>query len=830
MRKLFRALRYTAVAVVAMAAVGMIAFAAAYLYIEPQLPNIERLKDVQLQVPLRVYTSDGLLMAEYGEKRRIPVDYEDVPPLQIKAFLAAEDANFFHHPGVSVKGLVRAAIELIRTGQKRQGGSTITMQVARNFFLSRRKTYLRKLREIFLALKINRELTKQQVLELYLNKIYLGHRAYGIGAAAQVYYGKPLDKLTVGEMAMIAGLPKAPSRYNPITDPSRARERRNYVLGRMHDLGFIDDATYEKALAEDDSATLHAPAIEVHAPYVAEMVRADMVQRYGDAAYTDGYKVYTTIESSRQKDATDALRNALVQYDWRHGYRGPERQVELGKYQTVDAQEQLLQEIPKVGGLQPALVLDVAERSAKLRLADGSEATLGWDGISWARRYIDVNRRGPAPKKAADVLKAGDIVRLKKLHDGHWKLAEVPAVEGALVSLRPDDGSIVALVGGFDYYRSKFNRATQAQRQPGSSFKPFIYSAALHKGYTAATLINDAPVVFQDSAGLEGTWRPENYSGLFFGPTRLRVGLVDSRNLVAVRLLQRIGVNYAIQYAQRFGFDPKQLPHNLSLALGSTSVTPLQMATGYSVFANGGYRVKPYLIKSIVDESGNVVFRADPAVVCAECAAAEGKPQPSTGAAAGAAAATPTTARTPANSDQPQVLVGPPRPPLHLAKRVISAQNAYIMTSMMEGVIRHGTGRHALALHRTDLAGKTGTTNDQQDAWFCGFDRALVAAAWVGFDKVQPLGSHETGAIAALPAWMGYMGAALKGLPAQRMEEPPGLVTVRIDPATGLLARPGQGNAIFETFRLADVPKKTAPSTSAGEVGGSGPAVPGHLF
>ncbi len=829
MRKLFRALRYTAVAVVAMAAVGMLAFGAAYLYIEPQLPNIERLKDVRLQVPLRVYTSDGLLMAEYGEKRRIPVAYEDIPALQIKAFLAAEDDRFFQHPGVDYQGLIRAAIELVRTGQKRQGGSTITMQVARNFFLSRRKTYLRKLTEIFLALKIDRELTKPQVLELYLNKIYLGHRAYGIGAAAQVYYGKPLDQLTVGEMAMIAGLPKAPSRYNPITDPSRARIRRNYVLGRMLALGFIDQAVYKKALAENDSATLHAPSIQVRAPYVAEMVRADMVQRFGDAAYTDGYQVYTTIEGARQHDATGALRDALLQYDWRHGYRGPERKVDLADYPTADAQGELLQEMPTVGGLQPALVLDVADRAAKLRIGDGSEVNLDWDGMSWARPYVSVNRRGPAPKKAADVLKPGDIVRLKKLDDGHWKLAEVPAVEGALVSLRPDDGSIVALVGGFDYYRSKFNRAIQAERQPGSSFKPFIYSAALHKGYTAASVINDAPVVFNDPA-LESTWRPENYSGHFFGPTRLRVGLVDSRNLVAVRLLQNIGVSYAIDYAQRFGFDPKQLPRNLSLALGSTSVTPLQMVTGYAVFANGGYRIKPYLIKSIADESGNVVFRADPAVVCAQCGAAGGQPQASAPGARNAPGAPAGSAGPSDGARQSQVLVGPPRPAVNLAKRVISPQNAYIMTSMMQDVIRHGTGRHALALHRTDLAGKTGTTNDQQDAWFCGFDRALVAAAWVGFDQVQPLGAHETGAIAALPAWMAYMGAALKGMPAQLMEEPPGLVTVRIDPATGLLARPDQSGAIFETFRLADVPKRTAPAASAGEVGGPGPTTPGHLF
>jgi len=845
MKNLMRVLRYSGITLLVLAVLGAVTAGGLYLYIVPRLPDTESLKDVRLQVPLRIYTHDGQLIAEYGEKRRTPVAYEDVPPMLIKAFLAAEDDRFFQHPGVDYQGLVRAAIELVKTGQKRQGGSTITMQVARNFFLSRKKTYLRKIKEIFLALKIDRELTKQQVLELYLNKIYLGHRAYGVAAAAQVYYGRPLDKLSIGEMAMIAGLPKAPSRYNPITNPERARVRRNYVLGRMHALGFIDDAVYRKARAEDDSAHLHAPAMKVHAPYIAEMVRSEMVQRFGGAAYSDGYKVVTTLESSRQRDARHALRQALIGYDRRHGYRGPERHVDLKGIATAGDQHQLLKDIPVVGGLRPALVLSVEDRSAWLRLGDGSLVQLDWDGLSWARPYVSANRRGAAPKHAADVLKPGDLVRVSQGSDGHWQLAEVPKVQGALVSLRPDDGSIVALVGGFDYYRSKFNRATQARRQPGSSFKPFIYSAALAKGYTAASTINDAPVVFDDP-GLESVWRPQNYSGHFFGPTRLRIGLVHSRNLVSVRLLQQIGVPYAIDYVQRFGFDPKQLPRNLSLALGSGTVTPLQMARAYSVFANGGYLVKPHYVVSIVDEAGNQVYQADPPVVCRDCDTASGDGAGSAVSAkaaagdasgsAGAAASTGTPIRADGrvlrdnNTDSPAPEDG--TAPVHLAKRVITPQNAYLMTSMMHDVIEHGTGRHARRLGRTDLAGKTGTTNDQQDAWFCGFDRALVTTTWVGFDQVQPMGSHETGAIAALPAWMAYMGAALKGLPPQRMEEPPGLVTVKIDPATGLLARAGQSNAIFETFRAADVPKRHAGSPAEGSSGNGSSTGTGsdHLF
>jgi penicillin-binding protein 1A len=755
-----------------------------YAKIEPQLPSIELLKDVQLQVPLRIYTSDRKLIAEFGEKRRTPVRIEDVPPDLIQAFLAAEDDRFFEHSGVDFQGLLRAGIELLRTGEKRQGGSTITMQVARNFFLSTEKTYLRKLNEILLAFRIEHSLSKQEILELYLNKIYLGHRAYGVEAAAQVYYGVDINQLSVAQMAMIAALPKAPSRINPINDPEAAIARRNYVLGRMYSLGYIDADTYNKALVEPDSATLHTVPVDVKAPYLAEMVRDEMVQRYGEDAYTSGFEVVTTIESSLQGMANRALRDTLLDYTRRHGYRGAEAHVDLAGV-GVAARPGLLVEYPAWGDVAAALVTVVADRSAEATLRDGSTITIAWDGLSWARPYKSVNVMGKAPDKAGDVLAAGDIIRVETDKEGKWQLIQLPQVQGALVSLRPGDGAIVALVGGFDFGLSKFNRATQAMRQPGSSFKPIIYSAALEKGFTTASIINDAPVVFDDNA-LDSTWRPENYSGKFYGPTRLRKALYLSRNLVSVRVLQAIGASYAADYAARFGFDSSQLPHDLTLALGSATVTPLQMARAYAVFANGGYLVDPYFIGRIEDARGQIVFSARPRVACPDC------PQGTEGA----------TDEADAGSD--------------LAKEVITPQIAWLMNSMLQDVILRGTGRRAAALGRSDLAGKTGTTNDQKDAWFCGYNPSLVTTTWVGFDKLDPLGRVETGGHAALPMWMQYMGEALAGSAVVKREPPDGLVTVRIDPKTGLLARSGQADAIFETFRVAEVPQAGVESRAAG--------------
>jgi penicillin-binding protein 1A len=780
--------------------VAVIAVAVAYFYIVPQLPSIEALRDVRLQVPLRIYSADGLLLAEFGEMRRIPVSYSQVPKPMINAFLAAEDDRFFQHPGVDYQGLLRATFELVRTGEKRQGGSTITMQVARNFFLSSEKTYLRKLTEIFLALKIERKLNKEEILELYLNKIYLGHRSYGIGAAAEVYYGSHLDELSIAKMAMIAGLPKAPSRVNPITDPEAATARRNYVLARMHQLGYLDDAGYQAAVSEVDTASLHAAAAELDAPYLAEMVRAEMVKRFGNEAYTGGYRVVTTIDSRLQRAATSALRETLVNYDKRHGFRGPEHHFDLSKPIDIGSRADLLQEFSVYGDLYPALVTKVDKTGIEVILIDSQRATVEWPGISWARPYIDSARTGNPPKQASDVVKIGDVIRVRRDNEKNWQLAQIPEVEGALVSMRTQDGSILALTGGFDFQRSKFNRVTQAYRQPGSSFKPFVYSAALEHGFTAASVLNDAPVVFDDPT-LEQAWRPENYSGRFYGPTRLREALVRSRNLVSVRLLQAIGIDYAVEYVQRFGFDPQKLPRDLSLALGSGTVTPIGINAAYAVFANGGFRVEPYFVRQISGAGGKLVYQANAPVHCSDCEESS---------------TTPLLAETTANlSPNLDTVADVGIPRMRSADRVITPQNAWLITSMLQDAINRGTGRRARQLQRSDLAGKTGTTNDQRDAWFCGFSHDLVTTAWTGFDALQPLGPSETGAHAALPMWMDFMKVALEGVPEKRLDTPPGLVTVRIDPATGLLASSRQHNAVFETFREGHTPTETSRTISA---------------
>lgn len=795
-RRLGRYLLYLMLAGIAV--VGILA-AVLYIKIDAQLPSIEVLKEVQLQEPLRIYTRDRKLLAEYGEKRRTPIRIADVPPALVHAFLAAEDDRFFEHPGVDYHGLMRAAFALIRTGEKRQGGSTITMQVARNFFLSREKTYLRKLTEILLALKIERSLNKNEILELYLNKIYLGQRAYGIAAAAQVYYGTGINELSVARAAMIAALPKAPSRVNPVNNPEAAVARRNYILQRMRKLGYIDHETYTIAVAEPDGAELHTVKAEARAPFLAEMVRNEMVKRYGPAAYTSGLEVITTLKTGYQAAANQALQQGLLAYSRRHGYHGPEVQVDL----TGRAEEtwpELLAEFRVTGGLAAGLVTAVDEQSCQVLLGADEVITVTWDGLAWARPYKNVNRMGKAPEQAGDVVAAGDIVRVAQLDDGSWRLEQIPRIEGALVSIDPDDGAILALVGGFDFQRSKFNRVTQAMRQPGSAFKPVIYSAALEKGFTPASIINDAPVVFDDPA-LESTWRPENYSGRFYGPTRLREALYRSRNLVSIRILRSIGAAYAAEYAEHFGFSATQLPRDLTLALGSASVTPLQMARAYAVLANGGHLIEPYFIQSIHDVSGAVVFQADPPVVCPHCRVS-----------------------TAGNQSDPAA----PQP--RQAPLVLTPQNAWLMTSMMQDVIQRGTGSKARVLGRTDLAGKTGTTNDQKDAWFSGFNRSLVATAWVGFDKLEPLGRGETGGRAALPVWIDFMREALAGVAPSNLEQPEGLVTVRIDPATGLLADSGHADAIFETFLADSVPEMTSDLFTPGDAYGAGGSPVEQLF
>lgn len=798
---------------------GLIGAAVIQFYLIPQLPSPETLRDVRYQVPLRIYTADGKLVAEYGEMRRIPVKLDGVPDLMVKAVLAAEDDRFFHHPGVDYQGLMRAAWVLTTTGQKTQGGSTITMQVARNFFLGREKTYLRKINEILLAFKIERELSKQEILELYLNKIYLGQRAYGIAAAAQVYYGKELPQLTVAEMAMIAGLPKAPSRYNPVADPARALARRNYILGRMHELGYITDAVYRTAEKERDTASVHTLPVEAEALYLAEMARAEVLQRYGEEeAYTSGIKVYTSLDSRLQSAANRSLRDALLEYDRRHGYRGAEAHVALPAAAGVEEWRAALADYYPIGGLVPALVVKIGGTEIGVALKDGRHLQVPWDAMRWAHRQVNENATGSAPATPADVVKLGDIVRLDLSHQNQVRFTQLPQVEGALVGLRPSDGAVVALVGGFDFFRSKFNRVVQAARQPGSAFKPFVYSAALEHGMTPATVVNDAPVVFDDP-DLEDAWRPENYSGRFYGPTRLREALTHSRNLVSIRVLRAIGINDTVDYASRFGFDKQALPRNLSLALGSGVTTPLNLASAYAVFANSGYRVTPYFMQRIEDAEGNVLWQAQPANVCSTCSSDAPGAAATDNAALPAAALTGTVQRTPSSAQPP---------------RVISAQNAYLMTSMMKDVIRRGTGQQARELGRNDIAGKTGTTNDQRDAWFAGYSPAMVAVAWVGFDDTHPLGNAETGGRAALPMWINFMRAALAGVPDQPPEQPPGLVTVRINPESGLLAAPGDQNAIFETFFAENAPTKLAaghaPAADGAAPNSSAPAIPEQLF
>ena len=760
---------------------GLIFFAGLSWYLLPQLPDVGKLQDVKLQVPLRIYSQDDSLIAEFGEKRRRPISIEEVPTPIIQAFLAAEDDRFYQHPGVDWQGIMRAVVHLIKTGDKTQGGSTITMQVARNFFLSREKTYLRKLNEIFLALKIERELSKDQILELYLNKIYLGHRSYGIAAASQAYYGVEINELTLAQVAMLASLPKAPSSTNPVTNPARAKARRNYVLQRMLEESFLSEEDFQTAVNSPITASLHNPFIEVEAPYVAEMIRKQLVEQYGNSAYISGLNVTTTIKDKNQTAANHALRKALLEYDERHGYRGPEHHYDLKAGDGEAEWQRLLESFPSIGSLYPALIVQVNEKSIRSYLSGIGLIDVEWSGLVWARAYLSENRRGAKPKSASEFLKTGDVIRLSEDSQGKWKLAQIPEVEGGFVSMDPNNGATLALVGGFDYQRSKFNRVTQAFRQPGSGFKPFIYSAGLAAGNTAATLINDAPVVFEDP-GVEDVWRPENYSRKSYGPTRLREGLTHSRNLVSIRLLHAIGIPFALEHIKKFGFNIDELPKNLSLSLGSATLTPWQMASAYCVFANGGYEVEPYLIETIATSEGEILYQADPVSVCRGCVQQED-----------------------ALAEESQYLAAHDSGQLinqsMVAKRVVDERNIWIMNSITRDVIKHGTGRRALVLKRQDLSGKTGTTNDQRDAWFFGFNPDIVGVAWVGFDKFQPLGSRETGARAALPIWVGYMKIVLEDIPEHILPEPPGLVYSRINKTTGKLAQANDPDAMFEVFR-----------------------------
>ncbi len=768
----------------------MVAGIGASYYSAPGLPAVDTLREVQFQVPMRVFSRDGRLIAEFGEKRRVPLAWEEMPQNLIDAFLAAEDDRFFEHPGVDYQGLARAAASLALTGERRQGGGTITMQVARNFFLTPEKTIARKIREIFLALRIEKELDKQEILTLYMNKIFLGQRSYGVGAASEVYFGKSAGDLELHEAATIAGLPKAPSSDNPVTSPERALNRRAYVLRRMLETGKIGQQAYDEALAAPMVSRIFGPTLEVEAPYVAEMTRQTMVDRYGaEDAYTAGYRVVTTIDSRLQNAANQALRDGLVTYDRRHGYRGPlARGVELPE----DPEEAagLLDAYPAPLWFRAALVTAVEDQAATIWLPDGGTGRIEWDGLSWAKAYIDDDRQGPAPERASDVVAEGDVILVDPPRgESGWRLAQAPQVQGAIVALDPRDGAVAALVGGFEFAGSKYNRATQARRQPGSAFKPFIYSAALENGFTTASIVNDAPVVFEDSA-LETAWRPENYSGRFYGPTRLREALVRSRNLVSIRVLNEMGIRPAMAHISNFGFPADMLPRDLSLALGSGAVTPLELAAGYTVFANGGFTTTPYYLDRIESLHGEVLFQSETVIACAACVDEMAREQ---------AQAEDPGAREAADEGP---AVEPQLPP-----QAISRQNAWLVSDMMRDVVRRGTGRRAMQLGRKDLAGKTGTTNEGRDAWFSGFNGDLVATIWVGFDQDRPLGRGEEGSRTALPIWVEFMRSALADAPERFESEPGGLVTVRISGETGMLARAGESDAMFETFRVGHVPE-----------------------
>jgi len=738
-------------------------FAFAVILIYPTLPSLEVLTDYQPKIPLRVYSADGKLIGEFGEERRAVIAIDKVPKSMIAAILAAEDERFYQHSGVDYAGVARAALSNFISGGVRQGASTITMQVARNFFLSKEKTLTRKFNEMLLAFKIEHSLTKDQILQLYINQIYLGQRAYGFAAAAQIYFGKPLEKLTLAEYAILAGLPKAPSRFNPIVNPKRAKQRQQYVLGRMRALGQITDAQFAEADKQVLVVKRDTNEYAVRAEYLAEMVRRLMYERYQEDAYAKGIRVYTTLSTQHQEAAYAALRRGAQEYDRRHGYRGPEDFVDLPAQITDEALEDALQDAVDYDDLYAAVVVEASPHHVKAYRKGGEMLDIAEDGLKFVSRMLS-DKANPNQR-----IHRGAIIRVQKDEKNRWQITQLPAAEAALVSVDPRDGAIRALVGGFDFSRSQYNHVTQALRQPGSSFKPFIYSAALEKGFTAATVINDAPLTFTAAQTGSEPWEPKNYDGKFEGPMRMRMGLVKSKNLVSVRILQAIGPKYAQDYITRFGFDPKLHPPYLTMALGAGNVTPMQMAAAYSIFANGGYRVAPYFIEHVEDARGNVLMEA--------------KPQ---------------------RAEQG-------------AERVIDARNAFIMTSFMQDVVKMGTAARAMKLGRTDLAGKTGTTNDFIDAWFCGFNANLVAIAWIGFDNPHTLGRNETGASAALPIWMNYAATVLKGVSEQPLTSPAGVLALRVNPDTGLRVGDGQPGVVDFFYQEFLPPEQGSAGGQAGE-------------
>ena len=805
------------ICVVLVAAIVLIAFAnvCAYVYLRPALPDVDSLREVQLQVPLRVYTRDGRLIASIGEQRRIPVRYDQLPPKLIQAFLATEDDRFFRHHGVDWEGILRAALANARAGRISQGASTITMQVARDMFLTPHRDMKRKMSEVYISLLMEAEFSKEEIFSLYVNKIFLGQRAYGVAAASEVYFGKTLDQLSIAEMATLAGIPTAPSTINPVANPQAATVRRAHVLGRMLDLHYITPAEYETAKATPMESRLHGPSIEVDAPYVAEMVRNEMQAKYGDSIYTAGYQVFTTIDSRLEAAGTVALRTGLLEYDRRHGWRGATAKVDLPKIQGEAGLNAELEEFPVVGGLRPAIVESVEGKTARIYVKDLGRVELPWEKMSWARRELPDEKTDRSPTQASEIMSPGDVIYTVGGSASSLQFVQVPEAQSALVAMDPQDGAVVALVGGFDYFQSKYDRVTQARRQPGSSFKPFVYAAAFEKGYTPASVVLDAPIVV-DEPGMQQAWRPKEDTDRFEGLLRLREAMAWSKNLVSVRLVRDIGLDYTWNYVQRFGFDKSQLPQDLTMALGTAELSPLQMATAYSTFANGGFKVNSYYIDHILDAGGNTLFRAQPLLACPECGHASDDPPP---AAAGRPAETAAGGRTESRSGAPgaardsqldrgasdgKTLI----PAKDLAPQIISPQIAYLLSDMMADVIRHGTAQRALVLNRDDIAGKTGTTNDAHDAWFNGFNGNLVASVWTGFDQDRTLGDGEQGSRAALPTWIFFMRQALAGTPRFKLPAPDGIVTARISPVTGLLASADDPNAIMEKFIEGTLPKQ----------------------
>ena len=765
-----------------------------YLYLSPNLPNVEKLKDVKLQTPMQILTQEGELIGQFGEQKRKPLSYEEIPSQFIAALMAAEDDGFFEHRGVDIKGLLRAVSELILTGKKGSGGSTITMQVARNYFLSLEKTFLRKFNEILLAIEIERRLSKREIFSLYFNRVFLGHRAYGFEAASEVYYGKSISNLSLAQHAMLAGIPKAPSRNNPISGPSSAKERRNWILKRMLSLQYINETEYRAASKSPVTARFHGSTVKFSAEYAAEMARREMLRLFGSGAYTDGYRVYTTIKGRLQRIAQNEVVDGLLKYDKRHGYRGPERQFPVDEN---DRESQLgiwlseLQRAPKVDELIPAIIKGIQEKTASFILSDGSEYQLDWeDGLKQARPYISENRVGPYPKSAADILSIGDLVRVKYGENGRWQLSQIPEVQAALVALQPNTGAILSVVGGMGFSLSKFNRATQAFRQPGSNFKPFLYSAALEHGFTAASVINDAPIVLEDIA-LEETWRPENDGGKFYGPTRLRWALTKSRNIVSIRLLQKLGIGNLINYVENLGIQTRDFPRDLSLALGSQTMSPMQIATAYAVLANGGFSVKPYLIAQVEKLDGKIFYQNNPAVACHLCTEEQEDYQ---------------------ELSMEEILLEntAKKEEKKFAPRVMDARVNFIIDSILKDVIKLGTGRRALKLERDDIAGKTGTSNGPMDAWFSGYNSEIVTSTWVGFDNFTPLGRREFGGTAALPIWIEFMRQAMEDMPEKNRVTPTGVVLTRIDPITGLASKASNEKAIFEYFRIENSPTRSS--------------------